>query len=827
MRAGPYLSLERFPKRSVDPLEWPLQRPLAAPLIYWSVIHTRLALLLLVASGLHAANPELLTNSWSARWITVPGASRTEYGVYHFRREISLASQPSTFLVHVSADNRYQLFVNGKRVSWGPARGDLYHWRYESVDLARELKPGRNVLAAVVWNFGTESPMAQVSSETGFLLQGDTAAERIADTGKDWKCIQDAAYSPIPVGMGRDVAGYYVAGPGEHVQAITYPWGWETASFDDSAWRPASPIGAAAPRGATDAHSYWMMVPRNIPPMEEKPEPALRVRMLNSNVTKDSPALTRQVVAANSKSTLILDQGYYTTGYPELTVSGGRGATVSIRYAESLFQPGSWVKGNRNEVAGKDFKGDQDVFLPDGGSNRTWRPLWWRTWRYIELRVETVAEPLTVDSLTTTFSGYPFVRRARIETSDPAANQELQRMLDVSWRTLRVDAHETFMDCAYYEQLQYIGDGRLEALTALTLSGDDRLVRNAIGTLQQTQTADGLTYSRGPSRLPQYIPPFSLLWIGMLHDYAMYRDDPAFVREMLPAARSVLAWFAAQQKPNGSLKEMQWWNYVDWVGKWKRGVPPLGNEGSSSILDLLLLAGYQWTAGLERDFGSKPLADEYRQRATSLGDTIRSSYWDASRGLFADTPDKSTFSQHANALAIVTGLVEDDAARKLGAKLIEDQSLIQSTLYFRYYIHTALLQSGLGDRFMDQLGTWREALRVGLTTWPEMPEPSRSDAHAWSSHISTDFFRTMLGVQPAAPGFSRIRIEPHLGKLNDLSGVMPHPKGEITVSVKRMGQGASAHVVLPAGVTGEFRWGSRVSPLHDGTNDIRLEGEPR
>ena len=365
----------------------------------------RLVALLLAATSLPAANPELLTGSWSARWITVPGATRTEYGVYHFRRALTLPVKPASFVVHVSADNRYQLFVNGKRVAWGPARGDLYHWRYETVDLAPNLNAGSNVLAAVVWNFGVDAPMAQVTNETGFLLQGDTKAERIADTGPAWKCIADVAYSPIPVRMGRDVAGYYVAGPGERVRGVRYPWGWETPGFNDSSWTAAKSLGEASPRGANDAHSFWMMTPRNIPETEEKPEPALRVRVKDGAVLQDSPALQPVTVVPNSKTTLVLDQGYYTTGYPSLTVSGGRGATVSIRYAESLFQPGGWVKGNRNEVAGKEFKGDQDVFLPDGGAHRLWRPLWWRTWRYIELRVETAGEPLTVDGLTTTFEG--------------------------------------------------------------------------------------------------------------------------------------------------------------------------------------------------------------------------------------------------------------------------------------------------------------------------------------------------------------------------------------------------------------------------------------
>ena len=125
---------------------------------------------------------------WSAQWITVPNTPRTDYGIYHFRKAISLAEKPAKFVVHASGDNRYQLFVNGKRVAWGPARGDLYHWRYETVDLAPELRAGKNVIAAVVWNHGADSPMAQVTNQTGFLLQGDTPAERAADTSRSWKC---------------------------------------------------------------------------------------------------------------------------------------------------------------------------------------------------------------------------------------------------------------------------------------------------------------------------------------------------------------------------------------------------------------------------------------------------------------------------------------------------------------------------------------------------------------------------------------------------------------------------------------------------------------
>ena len=115
------------------------------------------------------AQDQMLRRVWSARWIAPPDAPLHSYGVYHFRRGLDLAAKPQRFVVHASGDNRYELFVNGKRVAWGPARGDLFHWRYETVDLAPYLEAGRNQLAAVVWSFGELAPEAQITLQTGFL----------------------------------------------------------------------------------------------------------------------------------------------------------------------------------------------------------------------------------------------------------------------------------------------------------------------------------------------------------------------------------------------------------------------------------------------------------------------------------------------------------------------------------------------------------------------------------------------------------------------------------------------------------------------------------
>src|ERR1035437_3669206 len=106
---------------------------------------TRRSFLLAARAAPLLRGQSLLRRLWTARWIAVPNAPRTEYGVYHFRKSFDLAARPERFLVHASGDNRYQLFVNGQRAAWGPARGDLFHWRYETAGAAPLLR-GQSLL---------------------------------------------------------------------------------------------------------------------------------------------------------------------------------------------------------------------------------------------------------------------------------------------------------------------------------------------------------------------------------------------------------------------------------------------------------------------------------------------------------------------------------------------------------------------------------------------------------------------------------------------------------------------------------------------------------
>jgi hypothetical protein len=356
------------------------------------------------------------------------------------------------------------------------------------------------------------------------------------------------------------------------------------------------------------------------------------------------------------------------------------------------------------------------------------------------------------------------------------------------------------------------------------MTGDSRLMKNGIELLNSSRTAEGATYSRAPSFLQQYIPPFALWWVGMVHDYWMYVDDIDFVKEMLPGVRSVLAFYARYQKANGSLNRMPWWNFVDWVKQWPNGEPPADVDGSSAAaLDLQLLLAYQWAVDLESALGSQALAGEYKAAAEKLKIVILATDWDSARGLFADQPSHRTYSQQVNTLAVLAGVVPPQQARSIIERVISDTALAQSSIYFRAYTNATLRRVGLGDRYLEMLGPWREMLTQGLTTWAEWSGPdARSDCHAWGSSPNYELLRTVAGIESLAPGFRRVRIAPNLGKLDHISATMPHPKGEIRLDLQQRGGKLVADVELPSDITGNFEWLGRSVALKPGKNHLEL-----
>ena len=422
-----------------------------------------------------------------------------------------------------------------------------------------------------------------------------------------------------------------------------------------------------------------------------------------------------------------------------------------------------------------------------------------------------------------TFTGYPFKLNASLTTD----KDELKQIFEIGWRTARLCAYETYMDCPYYELLQYIGDTRIQALVSLYNSGDDRLVKNFLNQIDYSRQPEGITMSRYPSSQPQYITPFSLWYIGAVHDYMMYGSDIEFVKSKLGGVRQILQYFEQFQQEDGRVKDLPWWNFTDWVNvqRWPLGVRKGGSDDCSALIDLQLLLAYETASSLEQEVGLRELSNIYSKKAEQLRHTIREKYWDATKQLFADDSDKELYSQHTNALAILTDVTTKDEAAAIGAQLQADSTLAPASIYFKYYLHQALTKAGYGDQYIEWLGIWKENIKQGLTTWAEDSgvEKARSDCHAWGASPNIEFFRVILGIDSDAPGFSKVKIEPHLGDIKQIGGEMPHPNGIIKVHYTTSKDKLRTVVKLPANTTGRLIWRGKEVTLNEGENRFVVE----
>ncbi len=777
-----------------------------------------------------------LKHAWKAQWITHPTESTLDYGVFLFRKTFNLPAVPAEFIVHVSADNRYRLFVNGQYICYGPAIGDLGHYRYESVNISKWLTKGANCIAAEVVNFGEYRRAAQVTFQTGFILQSDAGGQDVSiSTGiTDWKVARNNAYSYIPF-TSDSLRAYYCAGPGEKINSSLYPWGWNETGFDDSAW--PSPkvctVEFAVGRGFLYG-STWFLVPREIPFMSEKLERFKEIRRTENlkSVNRFIDEGVSTAIPPKSRVSILLDYKTHTSGFPYLFVSKGKGAKIKITYAESLFKEtkesttgAAFVpvtaedpKGNRNEVDGKNIFGYYDLIFADGGMNRSFKTLSRKTFRYVQLDIETSDQELIIDDYYNVYATYPFREIASFKTSEP----ELQKIWDAAWLTIMNSAEECFFD-PYYEQLQYIGDTRIEALISIYVSGDDRLMKQSIRHFDDSRLPNGLTQSRYPSYIVQIIPTYSLLWIAMIHDYFMYRNDIEFVKSFVPGMKTVLDWFASKVDRTGMLTNLEWWNFTDWSQGFMNGIPPGADSGYSANVSLQYVYALQKAVEMFDTLGLRDEVTKYSAIEKTVRNSVIMNCYDKGRQMIAETPDKKIFSQHSNIWAILTNSIPPAEQKSLMKKVLSKKDLIQSTLYFKFYLFRALQQTGLAGSYLELLGPWRTMLANGMTTFGETDINPRSECHGWSSSPCFDFLHTVAGIYPGSPGFKTVIVEPNFGSLNSMDVLFPHPEGMVSLKLKKEKDKVSGSVLIPHSLTGKFIWGGKTYPLAPGENRIDIK----
>jgi hypothetical protein len=387
-------------------------------------------------------------------------------------------------------------------------------------------------------------------------------------------------------------------------------------------------------------------------------------------------------------------------------------------------------------------------------------------------------------------------------------------------RAFRSSAHETWTDTPYYEQMCYVGDNVICALANYAWFGDARLSRRSIHLYEWSRRASGFVAERYPCRLRQESSTFSLFWPTMVRDYAWWRDDVPFVRSMIPGIRSLLAEFEGIAQ-DVLLRKVPGWPFIDWCPEWDNGCGPGVREGDSSIVNLQWVFALQAAAQLEAAFGDPMLGDRCTRLAQAVFAAVESRYWDTGANLFRDTLLADAWSEHAQTLALLTGLLDPAKTRAaLVALEGEGKPLAKATIYGSFYVLRALSLRGQEAELHRRLAWWFDLPDRGFTSTPETPDPTRSDAHAWGAHPAWHAMASIAGVRPAAPGFAKVTVSPLPGPLTWIKTSVVHPRGMIDVDLRFANGKARGTIHLPEATEGDFRWGGLVIRLISGSNSI-------
>lgn len=754
--------------------------------------------------GESKAMAECSTWIWSGKWGEREDKVPTQV---LFRKRIEIDGEVEKADLRISADSRYKLYVNGVLVEAGPCKGDGQIWFYDQVSIKSYLKKGENVLAAAVLRFPL-GPSKGNQSMVGTHIPGLFLEGRVLEKGgrclelsadQSWKCVIDHGTSFVREAPGFAPLHFY-----EDVTPKRELRRWKEKGFDDRDWEEARPYERGLIR---DAVSPGNLNPRPIPYMRRnrgrfKEIMAVRSSLSSRQQWEQMLLGTGMVEIGPEREEIVeIHGGEELCGYLHLAVEGGTGARIRILQSESYVQKdgtskdGKPLKADRLDVESGILQGYEDVYHPCGDGTKAvpeeYETFWFRTFRFIRLEIVTGRDRLRIRDFYYEETGYPLDIKTHVETSDSS----LQAVWDISARTLRRCMHETYMDCPFYEQLQYVMDSRAQILFTYQVSMDDRLARKCMDDFKRAQRYDGLLCSAYPNTRPNVIPGFSIFYVWMLHDHMMYFGDKELIRFHMPAVEQVLAYFYRSRaeegyvgKTGGFYRQAKFWSFIDWVPRWKVGVPNAAKQGAVTMESLLYLIGLEKAAGLAVFLGREEQAREYRKTAGEVRESVRRFCVDE-EGQIMDGPGFAEYSQHCQVFGVLSGVLDKDTGRKnLLETLRNREQYAQCTVSMALYLFRALEITGLYEETRECWNIWRRMVDNHMTTVAESDEYPRSECHAWGALALYELPGVVLGIGPAAPGFEKIRVHPVPGYLDWARGEGITPKGKVYVEWEKKDQ---------------------------------------
>lgn len=782
-------------------------------------IITALALSLATTAATAAENKFTPIKESPAIWANVPQSLKSAkwlwraypYEAYEIvnvyclgRRTFDLESVPRKAPIFITADQSYRLFINGKFVCSGPARGYQFSQPFDEIDVAKYLQKGRNVIAVRAYNAGRSTFSYLTQGYAGFIFALELGGGRniVSDTATKVRTQEgcDRNTAQLSIQMNNQ----------EHIDLRVENPDWIQTGFDDSSWgKPSSRPYNAMP--------YYSMESRMIPMLEEfemKPE-ALVSRGSGKSVSNGERVFdvaklfvaeniphtvkTESVFEVEAKpskdgvSSFVFDMGRMCVGMPILEIDGAKGGEIVDMLATELLKDGTG-----NPVGGSKIAAANRIICRAGKQ----RHMFFNPFgvRYITVRVRNNPDSTIKVKPSLMWSAYPLADKGKFKTS----NAYVDKIWQACKQTQKICALDAYVDTPYREQAQWWGDARVQSWNTFFISGDARLLRRGIRSISMQKVPNGLTYGHAPTSSHHCIlPDFSLTWILTLYDYYWQTGSIEAYLSHRDTVASILSYFDGMTDPETGLvkADNRYWLFLDWTNIQKIGQP--------AILNLWLLEALEKMQKLCTDNAISGDAKMYAERAAKVRAAIEKNLVKKdgliSDGILPDGSQNTESSIHAQVLGKMTGIKGLDfekAKREMLLPFLGGKKKFKAmpSSFWVVYVLELMADEGHGAEVYDYIKrNWREFAEYGTTF--ENFDGKASHSHAWSAHPAFLLPRILGGIRQKAPAWTEVSFKPNF--FEDFAEITyPTPQGDIKVSWRKNADGKfSSTVDAPKGIS--------------------------
>jgi alpha-L-rhamnosidase len=818
---------------------------------------------------------------WVGRFIWTGGDPHPFHFHLMARRNFNLEAAPRVAVVHITAEDRYLLYANGAYRGRGPARSDARLKSYDTYDVTPHLRRGANTIAVLAYHYGCMNGYTR-DTRAGLFAQLEVTApdgnRQLIGTDEHWKLHQAQ-------GWWRDVEPINAhIGVTEIYDATVDPLGWTEPEFDDSDWAPAQVI--------SERESPWSCLqPRQTPMLVEEEIFPQRVVQLGevmefaktagagrvperlaiephfplqyASIENPEALLSSDANATVVQSTgfepgddfeqgvrspyLVVDFGRPVFGFPRVSLEAPE---ESAEGSASIVVEGGMIKlaqgpgGSVDITYGLTMIGDRILPLTGGPrfgdrylmrkGKQTWQTFEYKQFRYMQIVLRDVKQPVRVKSVSVMSYQYPALRKGHFECSDPTLTKVWKACLDTTYQHME----DTIVCDAWRERRCYSGDGAHGLYGVWAGYGDLAVTDWYFRLFARGQLSDGAMRTMYPGtegrpdgeraimqatvyENPDIIPYATIFYPLLLAgDYYHYFGKLDLVEELFSTLERAANWCERHADETGLLYNLPYWNFFDWA--------PNDTQGANFQVNAL----YCWMlvnlARLARDLGRHKLADKWAAQADQVKGCLRRLHWNPDQELYAtnvsEGKQSTIFSELANGLALLCGIATQEQAEKIIQKIADPRSdIARPSPLNLYYVIEGLIKVGAAgtaqklmcEQFQPMLGasdfptiweSWSPYVRergalIGRELYVgELPSYLHSGGVGPAWTMSKHF----LGVYPIGPGFQKCRIAPQIGDLQWAHGVFPSVRGNIEVAWRKEDGRFSLNGMLPDGLETEF-----------------------